>query len=62
MNEPRIGQHVITEHGTGIVDKITAGHADVDIFRYRITSGNQPRWYYLDEIIVGEEPAQISAA
>jgi hypothetical protein len=59
MTEPHAGQHVLTEHGSGIVDTITAGHAGADIFRYRIISGTRCRWHYLDEIIVIAEPAQI---
>jgi len=52
MTEPRIGQRVITAHGTGIVDTITAGAADSDILRYRITGTGRRRWYYLDELVV----------
>ena len=52
MQEPRIGHHVITEHGAGIVHTIAAGHADTDIVRYRITTGTVRRWHYLDELIV----------
>lgn len=51
MDEPRIGQRVITHTGDGIVTTITAGSADTDVLRYRITSGTSKRWYYLDEII-----------
>jgi len=51
MDEPRIGQRVITHTGDGIVTTITAGSADTDVLRYRITSGTTQHWYYLDEII-----------
>ena len=51
MDEPRIGQRVITHTGDGFVTTITAGSADTDVLRYRITSGTTKRWYYLDEII-----------
>ena len=51
MDEPRIGQRVITHTGDGIVTTITAGSADTDVLRYRIASGTTKHWYYLDEII-----------
>ena len=51
MDEPRIGQQVITSAGVGIVTTITAGSADTDICRYRITHDGRHRWHYLDEII-----------
>jgi hypothetical protein len=52
MSNPQIGQQVITPTGVGTVDTITAGNADADILRYRITSTltTRRRWYYLDEI------------
>ena len=51
MDEPRIGQRVITHTGDGIVTTITAGSADTDVLRYRISHGATHRWHYLDEII-----------
>ena len=51
MDEPRIGQRVITDLGDGIVTTIAAGHSDTDIHRYRIDSGISHCWYYFDEII-----------
>lgn len=51
MDEPRIGQRVITDIGDGIVTTITAGSSDTDIQRYRVASSTTHRWYYLDEII-----------
>ena len=56
MNEPRIGQRVITPHGTGIVHTITAGHADCDVLRYRVTFDTRRRWYYLDELVIIPDP------
>lgn len=61
MNEPRTGQHVITEHGLGTVAGITAGHADADISRYLITTGTEHRFLYLDEIIVVPETSSVGA-
>lgn len=51
MDEPRIGQRVIADTGTGIVTTITAGSADADVLRYRVSFGTKHRWYYLDELI-----------
>lgn len=51
MDEPHIGQRVITDLGDGIVTTITAGHSDTDIHRYRVATSTTHRWYYLDEII-----------
>lgn len=51
MDEPRIGQRVITDIGDGIVTTITAGSSNTDIHRYRVSFDTSHRWYYLDEII-----------
>ena len=51
MDEPRIGQRVITDLGDGIVTTITVGSSDTDILRYRVSFEAASRWYYLDEII-----------
>lgn len=59
MDEPRIGQRVITNNGDGIVTTITAGSADTNIVRYRVTSGTTQRWYYLDEIITILDPVTV---
>ena len=51
MDEPHIGQPVITPTGLGTITAIEAGDADTDIHRYRIAHNDQCRWHYLDEII-----------
>ena len=51
MDEPRIGQRVITDVGDGIVTTISVGSSDTDILRYRVSFDTTHRWYYLDEII-----------
>ena len=58
MDEPRIGQPVISDHGTGVVTAIEAGHADTDIHRYRITANSSHCWRYLDELLLLHEPAR----
>ena len=60
MNEPRTGQRVITDHGDGLVTTITAGDADTNILRYRVTSGTKHGWYYLDEIIAIADPVTVA--
>lgn len=57
MNDVRIGNHVITEHGNGTVAAITDGCATTDILRYRVVRGDQDHWFYLDELIaIDNEP------
>lgn len=57
MNDLRIGQHVITEHGNGTVAAITDSCAATDILRYRVVCGAQDHWFYLDELIaIDNEP------
>ncbi len=62
MAEPRIGDRVVTGHGEGIVDTITAGNADAAVLRYRVTSTHRRhrRWYYLDELILIADETDIS--
>jgi len=57
MNEPRIGQRVLTADGEGTIDTITASNSDTNIFLYRITTAATRSWLYLDEIITISEPA-----
>lgn len=52
MDQPRIGQRVITDHGVGTVTTIAAGDADTDVLRYFVRSAATNDWYYLDEIII----------
>ncbi len=60
MDEPRIGQRVITSIGDGIVTTITAGDASTNILRYQVTTGATKRWYYLDEIITIPDRATVA--
>lgn len=58
MNEPRCGQRVITDNGAGFIDTITAGSADCDVLRYRVTFDTKRRWYYLDELVIIPDPVE----
>lgn len=57
MSELQIGQHVITEHGEGVIDTITPTRSADDILRYRILSGTEHHWHYLDELIAVDNTA-----
>lgn len=54
MSQLHLGQQVVTATGTGVVTAITAGHADTDIVRYRITHNDRHHWHYLDELVIIE--------